>query len=233
VDGWDKPGHDEIPIINNSHPRRLRRVSCLRLSRSRTTSGRTGVEAMATADSILALNVLAIVLAPIVALWIGGILQRRSDTHRSKLTLFGTLVGLRHEPLSIDAIRALNLIDAVFADDPAVREAWTRYYTALNDANMNIGPGFSIREERRRDLLLAMVKALKLKRKISSADLLRTYLPTFMAESTHLAVLQRMQQKAAVEEDLQRRGIQFPQWPVPEPQTAVAPPPLQPNGPAA
>ncbi len=96
---------------------------------------------MNTANAILAINALAIVLAPIVALWIGGILQRRSETHRSKLTLFGTLVGLRHEPLSTDAIRALNLIDAVFADDPAVREAWTRYYAALNDASMEYWTG--------------------------------------------------------------------------------------------
>ena len=38
--------------------------------------------------------------------------------------------------------------------DPAVREAWTRYYTALNDPALNVGAGFALREEKRRELLL-------------------------------------------------------------------------------
>jgi len=109
--------------------------------------------------------------------------------------VFGTLIGLRHEQLSLEATRALNLIDAAFVDDASAREAWTRYYTALNDPNMNAGAGFSIREERRRDLLLEMVKALKLTHKISSAYLLRTYLPTFVVENTHVALLERIQKR--------------------------------------
>jgi hypothetical protein len=63
----------------------------------------------------------------------------------------------------------------VFVDDAAVREAWTRYHATLIDGNLNAPPGSSIREGRRHDLLLEMVKALGLTKKISSADLLRTY----------------------------------------------------------
>jgi Family of unknown function (DUF6680) len=186
---------------------------------------------MTTSDWIIGLNGIAILLAPIVALGIGGILQRRSDSHRSKLTLFGTLIAQRHDPLSVESTRALNLIDAAFADDPTVREAWTRYYTALNDPNMNGGAGYSIGEERRRDLLSEMVKALRLTRKISSADLLRTYIPTFVAETTHVSVLERMHRRAVLEEELTRRHIAFPQSPVAQP-TILAPPPLAP-GPSA
>jgi hypothetical protein len=188
---------------------------------------------MTTSDWIIALNGFAILLAPIVALWVGGILQRHSDARRSKLTLFGTLIALRHDPLSVESTRALNLIDAAFADDPAVREAWTRYYTALNDPNMNAGAGYSIREERRRDLLLEMVKALGLTRKISSADLLRTYLPTFVAETTHVSVLERMHRRAVLEEELTRRHIAFPQSPLPQPAIFAPPPAPQPTGPSA
>jgi hypothetical protein len=165
---------------------------------------------MTLSDWVLVLNVLAIILAPMVALWIGGILQKRSEIQKTKLTLFGTLIGLRHDPLSVEAIRALNLIDAVFADDPAVRESWTRYYTALNDHNLNVPAGFSLREERRRDLLLEMVKALKLAKKISSADLLRTYLPTFAAENTAIGMLERLYKKAHYEEELKHRKIPLP-----------------------
>jgi hypothetical protein len=104
---------------------------------------------MSTSDWILVLNGLAIVLAPIVALWVGGVLQRRSDAHKAKLPIFATMVGLRHTPLSAELVRALNLIDAVFVDDPAVREAWTRYHAALVDGNLSAPPGISIREGRR------------------------------------------------------------------------------------
>ena len=101
---------------------------------------------MTTSDWILIVNGIAIVLAPIVALGVGGILQRRSDVNKTKLTVFGTLIALRHDPLSVESTRALNLIDAAFADNSRVREAWTRYYTVLNDQSMNAAPGYSIRE---------------------------------------------------------------------------------------
>ena len=155
-------------------------------------------------------NVVAILAAPVIALWIGGKLQRRSEARNAKLQLFGTLISLRHHTLSPDSVHALNLIDAVFADDPNVREAWTRFLATLNDASMNWGAGAGIREERKRDLLLAMVKALGLDGKISSADLLRTYLPTFVAEQTRVDLLERRYRTAVLEEELRRRKIAIP-----------------------
>jgi hypothetical protein len=180
---------------------------------------------MTTSDWILVLNGIAILLAPMVALWIAGILQHRSDSYRAKLDIFSTLVGLRHEPMSADSARALNLIDVVFADDPAVREAWTRFYTALNDPNLNVGPGYAAREEKRRDLLLEIVKALGLARKISSAELLRGYMPTFAIETAQVALLERLYKRAHHEEELKRRGVPMPACgPTPQETTPVLPP---------
>jgi hypothetical protein len=186
-------------------------------------------------DWILIINAVAILFAPVVALWIGGILQRRSDAYKSKLTLFGTILALRHDPLSLDLVKALNSIDAVFADDPAVREAWTKFFAAINDPGLNTPPGFSMREERRRELLLEMVKALGLTHKISSAELLRVYLPTFVFENSHIGMLERMQRRAFLEEDLKQRGITPPAWPTvttPTPGNAApSPQPQQPTVP--
>src|SRR5256885_2342714 len=112
---------------------------------------------MATSDWILAFTILAIVFAPLLTLYVGGILQRRSDDRKTKLTIFGTLMAQRHDPFSLEVVKALNLIDAAFANDRAVREAWTRYYAALSDPNLNDGPGASMREDKRRDLILEMV----------------------------------------------------------------------------
>jgi hypothetical protein len=152
---------------------------------------------------------------------IGGILQRRSESYRNKLNVFGTILALRHDPWSMESVKALNLIDAVFADNPAVREAWTRFFAAINDQSLNALPGFSIREERRRDLLLEMVKALGLKDKISSAELLRAYVPTFAVENTHLGMLERMHRRALYEAELRARGITPPPWPIAEASTTV------------
>jgi hypothetical protein len=45
---------------------------------------------------------------PIAALWVGGILQRRSDAYKAKLSIFATLVGLRRTPLSTELVRTLG-----------------------------------------------------------------------------------------------------------------------------
>jgi hypothetical protein len=50
-------------------------------------------------------------------------------------------------------------------------ECQLRTPAALNDPNLNNAPGFFIIEERRRDLLLEIVRSLGLTKKISSADL--------------------------------------------------------------
>jgi hypothetical protein len=167
----------------------------------------------------------------VAALVIAGKLQRRSDSYKAKLDIFSTLVGLRHDPLSPDSFRALNLIDAVFANHPAVREAWTRYLTALNDASLNAGPGFAIREEKRRDLLLEIVRALGLARKISSAELLRGYLPAYAFDAQYVAMLEQQYKRAHYEAELKRFGVAVHgSAPRPQEATPVAPSPPPPPG---
>jgi hypothetical protein len=93
-----------------------------------------------------------------------------------------------------------------------VREAWTRYIATLNDPNLNVGVGFAIRDEKRRELLLEIVKTLGRQQKISSAELLRAYIPTFVVESAHLAMVERTYKRALYEEYLRTHGIPFPPW---------------------
>ena len=115
----------------------------------------------------------------------------------------------------------MNTIDVVFADNHAVREAWTRYIATLNDPNLNVGVGFAIRDEKRRELLLEIVKTLGRQQKISSAELLRAYMPTFVVESAHLAMVERTYKRALYEEYLRTHGIPFPPWvpPLQDPHT--------------
>jgi hypothetical protein len=179
---------------------------------------------MTLSDWILTLNALAVLLAPVVALRIAGVFQRRSDAHKAKLDIFATLIGLRHDPQSVESVRALNTIDVVFADNPDVRDAWTRYIATLNDPTLNDGAGFAIRDDKRRELLLEIVKALGLQRKVSSADLLRAYMPTFAFESVQLAVLERTYKRALYEEYLKKQNIPLPLGTGPLAATTTSPP---------
>ena len=149
---------------------------------------------MTTADIIGLSNILvtgvAVMSAPIIALWISGKLQTRANERAGKLTILGTLLSLRHQPLSPDTVRTLNLIDATFAKDRKVREAWTRMFAAISDQNLNTPQGGSVREEKRRDLILAICENVGLDRYITSADVLRAYGPTVLAKMDQLTLIE-------------------------------------------
>jgi hypothetical protein len=167
-------------------------------------------------------TVAAIVLAPLITLWIGGKLQRREEQRRVKLTLLGTLIGLRHDPVHADVVRALNLIDVAFVEDFLVRDAWTRYYASLTDQQLQNPAGWAVREERRRDLLSAMVESVKWKGKISTADILRTYTPEFVHKQGLNSVMEVEVKAETYRREMQRLGLR----PIVEAPVAEQPPAL-------
>jgi hypothetical protein len=184
-------------------------------------------------------TVFAVLAAPIVALWIGGILQHRAQRRQEQLALLEILLSLRHRPFSADNFKALNSIDAVFARNRNVREAWSKYFSALNDGNLNNPPGWAIREEKRRDLMTSIISSLGLARQISTSDLLRTYSPTVVVQEETLAIWERIKKREDLRDEFIRRGIAFPdlapiyQEAGPSPAAPSAnPAPPQPDGPA-
>jgi hypothetical protein len=146
---------------------------------------------MTTSDIIQICNILATVIAVLAA---------------------SVLISLRHRPLSMENFEALNSIDVVFADSPKVRDAWTKYFAALNDFNMNNPTGFSIRDEKRRDLFIAIVRHLGLQKKIATTDLLRTYIPTAAIEIDHLEMWERIKRREDLRAEFVERGIGFPDF---------------------
>ena len=169
---------------------------------------------MMTSDwlSMLSIGVttVAVLAAPLVALWVGGVIAKRAEVRRAQLTLFGTLVGLRHDQGSSDAIRALNLIDVVFVDEPEVRNAWSRYYAFLSDNNLDNPPGWAIRADRRLDLIMAMAAAVKWSGRISTADMLRTYSPRIVEEQMYVSAMERKVRIANMRVELARLGVPDP-----------------------
>ena len=186
---------------------------------------------MSTSDVIgicnIVATVIAVLAAPVVALWIGGILHARADIRRQQLQLLGILLSLRHQPLSPENFKALNSIDAVFAENAKVRDAWSKYFAALNDPSLNVGPGYAIREEKRRDLMIAIVQCLGLQKKIATSDLLRAYTPNTIIEIEHLAIWERIKRREDLRAEFIQRGIGFPDFmpPTYPVQPRPAPPP--------
>jgi len=146
-----------------------------------------------TSDTIALWNMgvtfFAVVLAPLVALWAGGILQTRAGRRQEKLQMLGLLLSARHTPYTAEAVKPLNMIDAVFGNDMEVREAWSRYYAALSDPRNNNLAGYAQWDEKKRELILAIARNVGLGKAITTSDVLRTYQPTFMTKAERLSML--------------------------------------------
>ena len=80
----------------------------------------------------------------------------------------------------------------------------------IMDENLNNQVGFRIREERRRDLLLSMTNSMKMADRISTTDLLRTYIPVWVGDLAYITMLERTATIARLREELRQRGIPDP-----------------------
>ena len=107
------------------------------------------------------INVLAILLAPLVALRVSEYLQDRKERRQRKLSVFRTLMTTRATPLRLEHVQALNMIDIVFdskrEQDKAVRDAWKAYLDQLNSSATT--PGWM---ERREDHFVDLMHAMSM-----------------------------------------------------------------------
>ena len=76
------------------------------------------------------LSLIAIIIAPIAAVLIGQWLQNRAEKRKDKLDIFKSLM-ISRTGWSPESVRALNIIDIVYADDEKVRQRWKEYYDKL------------------------------------------------------------------------------------------------------
>ena len=70
------------------------------------------------------LNLIALILIPIAAVFIGQWLQNRAEKRKDKMQIFKILMSSRIYGWTVDSVYALNIIDIVFANDKSVRAAW-------------------------------------------------------------------------------------------------------------
>ena len=76
-----------------------------------------------TSYILIAINILAIVLSPLVANIISIKMNQRNEKRNEKLKILRVLMMTRMNRACIDYANALNLIDIVFYDSKNVRQA--------------------------------------------------------------------------------------------------------------
>jgi len=76
---------------------------------------------------VVIVNILAVVISPIVAVYIGRWLQERSEKRKEKWIILKTLMSSR-DVWNQESVYALNIIDIVFSDDEKVVKCWREYY---------------------------------------------------------------------------------------------------------
>jgi len=126
---------------------------------------------------MIIVNILAILFSPIIAVLISVYLQTRREKKKQKLWIFNTLIATRHNPITDENVRALNMIDVVFFDYLSVRKLWHEYFDMLSNEGLNNTIGWSQRQKKNLEMITEMAKLIGYKKAITHLDVDRVYYP--------------------------------------------------------
>lgn len=127
-------------------------------------------------------NVLAIVCSPLIALYVGRKLQDREKKRNDKMLIFRSLMMDRGLGWSTESMRALNIIEIVFADDAKVLKQWKKFYQALCIQDPNPTQTLDI-ENARAEFLVTMAESLGYKESITKEIIQNAYIPKGLSKS--------------------------------------------------
>jgi hypothetical protein len=138
------------------------------------------------------LTVGAVLIAPILALWLQNRYQDKKELYNRRLQIFRTLIATRGEFSSRLSVECLNLIDVEFYEQSSVREAWSKLARHLN-ARDGLAADWLIRtRDLQNDLLLCMGKALNIEFNIDVLG--NSYTPqAYLNEAETVKKLQELQ----------------------------------------
>jgi hypothetical protein len=129
------------------------------------------------------ITVIAIAFSPLIAVLVSIWVQDRKERRQHKLNILGTLIGGRHDPLALENVRALNVIDLVFHDQAKVRSLWREYFDMLCNEGLNNENGWAQRNKKRNELITEMAAGLGYRKAISHLDVDRVYVPVGVADN--------------------------------------------------
>lgn len=158
------------------------------------------------------INIVAVIVAPVIAVWVGQRLQDRAEKRKDKMAVFKAVMTDRYG-WSRETVLALNSIPIVFSNDKAVRDAWKEYYKCLciqEPDSMELKQ----RSEALYKLLENIASTLGYEGTINWDDIQNPYIPKGMASSfdnamtiqDQMAVLLQRMSSAAKTEGMQMEG---------------------------
>lgn len=109
-------------------------------------------------------------------------LQDRKGRCQNQLSILSTLIATRHEPLSTETVRALNMIDLTFYDKSTVRQCWRDYLAMLYNQGLNNPLGWQQQNKKRIELITEMAKDLGYGKAITHLDVDRVYTPVAIVD---------------------------------------------------
>lgn len=130
------------------------------------------------------INIIALLVAPIIAVIVGQFLQEKAQKRADKMQVFKTLMMTRGLSRDYQMVAVLNTIEVVFADDKKVVDQWKKYHDSLC---ADFSDEFAAKKsnDERIKLLEEMAKALKYKN-IDWTTLQNPYIPNGMVDSMNL-----------------------------------------------
>lgn len=81
---------------------------------------------------LVVINVIAVLLAPVMAVGTGRLMQSLADKRKDKMDIFSTLLAERSGMITEATAKAHNMVLFVFADSKTVCDAWTNWYDLSN-----------------------------------------------------------------------------------------------------
>lgn len=137
---------------------------------------------MSSLDFQTIINIVALFLAPIIAVVVGQYLQNRAKKRDDKMNIFKTLMTNRIFSWTPESVYALNSIDIVFADNKKVCKQWKEFYDSLCVGNADNASLKKIEKEKYK-LLEVMANSLGYKGKITWEIIQNPYIPQGMSNS--------------------------------------------------
>ena len=127
------------------------------------------------------INIIAVLLSPIIAVWVGQKLQLKAKQRDDKMQIFKSLMTARIYGWTVESVHNLNIIDIVFSDDKNVRAAWKELFDKYANENPSDKKKKKIRVAREK-LIEQMAISLGYKDEVTWDIIQNPYIPKGMAE---------------------------------------------------
>lgn len=143
----------------------------------------------------------AIILAPIIAVWVGQKLHDKELRRNDKLSIFKTLMATRNS-WNLESVKALNIIEIVFSDCEGVIKCWKDYFDKLCIQNPNESDLKKIKDAQE-SLLEAMANSLGYKDKVTLKTIQNPYIPLGMQQDIEMEREFKLCQLALIKQQVQ------------------------------